>query len=90
MRPGDRFPRALDVSEDLGTPALIFASRPDWVTAPPELGGGRLDILAEGSRGCPKCETSVSFYALERSLGVFNCGPCGQFFWVSTGEGPRP
>ena len=75
-----------DATEEMGAPALIYADQPDFVTLPPELGGGRCDVTAVEVANCPVCKTAgVQLLRLAPSAGelaVVCCEACGQYYWI--------
>ena len=81
----------IKVTHDEEEPGVLLISTgdPDFVIAPAELGGGRLDILGRTTiEACPKCDAEGPHpvYLLERSLAVIGCTACKQHVWVRRGD----
>ena len=76
--------RRMHIIPDEAEHMIAIASKPDFCTLPPELGGGRADvldvaILDECIGGKHKGEVAVVF--LENGVEVVACAQCKQFFW---------
>ena len=76
-------------SEDDPTALLIGGGKPDWVTLPPEVGGGRVKVLEEASAACPKCrDHKVRHLILDCEVHVAEC-PLRGFLWYKFREEPE-
>jgi hypothetical protein len=75
----DKRPGQLAINEDEG--AFVIGT-PDFVTLPPELGGGRANVIDEGVADCPKCgRAGCKHLVLDVDASVAECvGGCG-FVW---------
>jgi len=65
--------------------ALAVAGQPDYCTLPPELGGGRANVLeVKLISFCPvgKHESLCAAVGLEGDIVVVACQHCNQFFWI--------
>jgi len=82
--------KAIPDEEEPGV-VLFMTGGPDFVMAPEELGGDRVDIIGRTEiNGCPMChdEGPHPVYVLDRvyeggRLGVIGCSACGQYVWVT-------
>lgn len=71
-----------DTTEEMGSPSFMVVDRPDWVVLPAQLGGGRVNVIGEHMRACPRCEAASRTYELENGLIAIACAPCNQYFWA--------
>lgn len=86
VQPGDRVLQ----DEDEPTALLIYDGVPDWVTLPPELGGGRANVK-HGVRGVCPCKRGheVLILVLDaqhqgKELLVAEC-PSNGYLWHTRG-----
>lgn len=87
-RAGDPEPLVHDVSEEMGTPAILIG-QPDWVITPPELGSKKLYIehrCCEGMVACPACKAKdimvKALFFKGSDLICLETSCCKQFLWV--------
>lgn len=80
----DRSPGSfVSIGKDDPTTLLINNGKPDWVRLPPELGGGKVKVIALIESKCPnpKCEDHLTrHYILKSAYGVAECADNG-FLW---------
>jgi hypothetical protein len=77
-----------DVSEEIGgDDGALLIGGPDWVIAPPELGGQKLYIRQRGwvDMSCPKCAALGPIYVmiLDGDLSVACCAHCKGYLWFN-------
>ena len=83
-----------DVSEEMGTPALLLASQPDWMRYPDEFPDGlagktgevvsceMIDVI------CPLCGVKALRKVLtsEHDIITIGCEACGKYAWLRKTE----
>ena len=83
-----------DVSEEMGEPALLLASQPDWIRYPadflPKLAGKtaqvtrceNIDVI------CPLCGVKAvrKILTSEHGICVISCEDCGRYAWFKKEE----
>lgn len=83
-----------DVSEEMGEPALLIASQPDWIRYPadfpPELAEKTAQIVACEVLDviCPLCsiKTVRKVLTSEHDICVISCKQCGRYAWLKKEE----
>ena len=81
-----------DVSEQIGDGGgALLIGGPQWLVAPPEIGGKKVYIKSQGyvDGPCPVCKqgTRTFVYVLEDNLCCSCCERCGRYGWFKNKEG---
>ena len=85
---------AYDVSDEMGEPALLIASQPDWIRYPadfpPELAGKTAQVTSCEMVDviCALCGVKAPRKVLtsEHGICVISCKHCGQYAWLKKEE----
>lgn len=83
--------RRLHIWESPEEPMLALAAQPDWCTLPPELGGGRAEVLE--TRLVDHCIVkqhagACAVVSVAGDILVVACATCNQFFWIRERKTP--
>ena len=89
--PGEPDHGVTDVSEELGTPAVLLYDKPDWVRHPTTQ--DKVRVLAADSMQmcCPSCNEDVTGRVVigedpdpKMVICCLDCPACNQFVWFTT------